>query len=167
MQGLFVLAGEFEEEVVFTTTAPAKGKALKMSISCDLDASTGSAATVIDNATIRFGEGRSLEKFQLNPSHSKLYLMQDNKAYAVVQSDAQGEMILCFKAKKDGIYTLNFSNEEITFDYLHLIDSLTGEDVDLLHSSMQAEQSYPDQPVFYTFTAKTTDNANRFRLVFY
>jgi hypothetical protein len=38
--------------------------------------------------------------------------------------------------------------------YLHLIDSLTGADVDLL-----TEPSY-------TFDAKTTDDASRFRLVF-
>jgi hypothetical protein len=39
-------------------------------------------------------------------------------------------------------------------DYLHLIDNLTGADVDLL------------QMPEYTFTAKTTDYASRFRLVF-
>jgi hypothetical protein len=39
-------------------------------------------------------------------------------------------------------------------DYLHLIDNLTGNDVDLLVSPS------------YTFKAKTSDYASRFRLVF-
>ena len=39
-------------------------------------------------------------------------------------------------------------------DYLHLIDNLTGEDTDLLAT--------PN----YTFEAKTTDFASRFRIVF-
>lgn len=50
--------------------------------------------------------------------------------------------------------TLNFSNEEMTFDYLHLIDNLTGNDIDLLASPS------------YTFEAKSDDYASRFKLMF-
>ena len=63
-----------------------------------------------------------------------------------------------FKAETDGTYTLTVSttldSQLSTVNYLHLIDNLTGADVDLLTS--------PN----YTFTAKTTDYASRFRLVF-
>ena len=41
-----------------------------------------------------------------------------------------------------------------------MIDNLTGSDVDLL--ALRQAQG----PAFYTFTAKTTDYASRFRLVF-
>ena len=48
--------------------------------------------------------------------------------------------------------TWNTHNGE--FSYLHLIDNMTGSDIDCL------------QQTEYTFTAKTTDYASRFRLVF-
>ena len=45
-------------------------------------------------------------------------------------------------------------------NYLHLIDNITGADIDLLvHELVEG-------PATYTFEAKTTDNAQRFRLVF-
>ena len=59
-----------------------------------------------------------------------------------------------FKAKENGTYTLSFSSEEVGFNYLHLIDNMTGNDVDLLATPS------------YTFSAKTSDYASRFRLVF-
>ena len=59
-------------------------------------------------------------------------------------------------------------------DYLHLIDNLTDADVDLLAIRQAQESSVPfskvgkgnSTPATYTFTAKTTDYASRFRLVF-
>ena len=57
-------------------------------------------------------------------------------------------------------------------DYLHLIDNLTGADVDLLSPAGfplckggQGGFNEPQQAT-YTFTAKTTDYASRFRLLF-
>jgi hypothetical protein len=63
-------------------------------------------------------------------------------------------MPLNFKAVKDGTYTLSVDAEELALDYLHLIDNLTGNDVDLLVSPS------------YTFEAKTSDYATRFKLLF-
>ena len=62
--------------------------------------------------------------------------------------------IVNFKAEKNDTYTLSFYNEKVTFSYLHLIDNLTGDDVDLLA-----------QP-YYSFKAKKDDYASRFKLVF-
>ena len=91
----------------------------------------------------------------LNPDNTKLYSPQANVDYAVVPAEAEvGEMPLNFKAEHNGTYTLNFTAEEVSFSYLHLIDNLTGADVDLLSTSN------------YTFSALTTDDASRFRLVF-
>ncbi|MBR7023398.1 MAG: T9SS type A sorting domain-containing protein, partial [Bacteroidales bacterium] len=59
-----------------------------------------------------------------------------------------------FRPEKNGSYTLSFTNTEVTFSYLHLIDNLTGADIDLLETSS------------YTFNAKTTDYESRFKLVF-
>ena len=59
-----------------------------------------------------------------------------------------------FKAAKNGTYTLTVNVENMDLDYLHLIDNMTGADVDLLQTNE------------YTFAAKTTDYASRFRLIF-
>ena len=61
---------------------------------------------------------------------------------------------LCFKASENGTYTLAIDADNIEMSYLHLIDNLTGTDTDLLATSN------------YTFEAKTTDYASRFRLLF-
>ena len=160
MQGVFVQTTETETAVSFTTTAPTQGRALNLSITRDRNA-------FIDNARIRFGEGRSLEKFQLNQNHSKLYIPQEGRDYAVVCSEAQGELPVDFKAEENGTYTLSLSSENMAFSYLHLIDNLTGEDVDLLHSEKLIAGEDPQSLVpTYTFTAKTTDYPSRFKLVF-
>ena len=161
MQGVFVQTTSNEENVTFTTTAPqTSGRALTISL-------TQGRGTAIDNARIRFdgpstgsGTGRGLEKFQLDPNHTKVYITQDGKDYAVAvvasNSDAiqQTELPLNFKAAKNGSYTFSFNLENMDLDYLHLIDNLNGTNVDLL--------AMPT----YTFEAKTTDYASRFKLVF-
>ncbi len=146
-QGLFVQAAEDENAITFTTTAPSKGRELNLSVS-------RARGAVIDNARIRFGEGHGLEKLQLNPNHSKLYIPQDGKDYAVVNTEAQGELPFSFKAEKSGIYTISVNLENMDVDYLHLIDNMTGVDIDLLINPS------------YTFEAKTTDHESRFKLVF-
>ena len=83
-----------------------------------------------------------------------LSIEQGGKDYAIAYAEKQGEMPLNFKAAKNGNYTLAVNTENIEMDYLHLIDNLTGSDIDLLTT--------PN----YTFGAKTTDYASRFKLVF-
>ena len=78
----------------------------------------------------------------------------DNEDYAVVTSEGMGEMPVCFKAENNGAYSLTLSTQNADFGYLHLIDNLTGADQDLLANPT------------YSFEARTSDYANRFRLVF-
>ena len=131
-------------------------------------ASTGSA-TAIDNAIVRFGEGEQLGKFHFGNPSANICIPQGGKEYAVANVNvgtdvarnvSTNEMPVNFKATKDGEYTISFNPENVEFDYLHLIDNLTGSDVDLL--ALRQAQG----PASYTFTAKTTDYASRFRLVF-
>ena len=150
-EGVFVIAQELEnnevDEVVFTTTAPAKtGNRLALNLS--------QGNNVIDRAFIRFGECRQMPKLQFNQNSTKVYIPMDDKDYAVVRAEEIGEMPVNFKAESNGTYSLNFSNDNVEFAYLHLIDNLTGNDVDLL------------QTPSYSFEAKTTDYENRFKLVF-
>jgi len=114
----------------------------------------------IDNAIVSFNEEDHLEKFVFNADLSKLYIPQNGHDYAITFFEKQGEMPLNFKATEDGEYTITVNPENVEMAYLHLIDNLTGEDVDLLAPEPV------EGPVSYTFTAKTTDYASRFRLVF-
>ncbi len=109
---------------------------------------------LIDCARVRFDEGGMLPKFQLNPNNTKLYIPQGTKDYAVVRSANEGEMPVSFKASKNGTYTLSINTENVEMSYLHLFDNKTGADIDLLATPS------------YSFEAKTTDYASRFRLVF-
>ncbi|MBR3491847.1 MAG: T9SS type A sorting domain-containing protein [Bacteroidales bacterium] len=107
-----------------------------------------------DFARIRFGEGSNLEKFMLNPENTKIYFTMDNEEYAVVYTESIGEMPLYFKAAANGTYTFTVNADDMEMDYLHLIDNLTGNDIDLLAVSS------------YSFEAKKSDYANRFKLVY-
>ena len=78
----------------------------------------------------------------------------EGKDYAVVSASEMGELPVSFKAESNGNYTLSLNAQEVSFAYLHLIDNMTGKDQDML--------SNPS----YTFDARTTDYANRFKLVF-
>ena len=73
-------------------------------------------------------------------------------------------MPLNFEATENEEYTISIKAENAEFDYLHLIDNLTGTDIDLLPLCKGGKGD--SQPATYTFTAKTTDYASRFRLVF-
>lgn len=121
-------------------------------------------AVRLDKAIVSFSGGARLEKFIFNTDLSKLYIPQGGKDYAIVSfgRDAKSgvstidinEIPVNFEAAKDGTYTLSFSNEDVEFSCLHLIDNLTGADIDLL--------SQPE----YTFEAKYSDYPSRFKLVF-
>ena len=146
MEGVFVIAEEDEESLTFTTESQNKRASLALNLS--------QGHGIIDRAIVRFDEGRTLPKFQINKNSTKLYIPMDNVDYAVVRSEGMGEKPVNFKAEKNGTYTLSFSAEEVSFAYLHLIDNMTGTDVDLLANPS------------YSFEASTTDYASRFKLVF-
>ena len=148
MEGIFVIAESDDDEVTFTPSTSSKSFE---QIAINLLKNRGN---VIDRAVVRFGECRQLPKFQLNPRNTKIYVTEGDKDYAVVRSAAEAEMPVSFRASENGTYTLAVEAENVEMNYLHLIDNLTGMDVDLL------------QTPSYTFQAKTTDYASRFKLVF-
>ena len=151
-EGIFVVVTE-SGSVTFQTTDPAVTSVGPNNSMINLSLSQN-RGSVIDNARIRFGEGSNLPKLNLLGEGTMLYIPQGSKDYSVVYSNGQGEMPVNFKATENGSYTLSFSTENAEMDYLHLIDNMTGADVDLL------------QTPSYTFNARTTDYASRFRLVF-
>jgi len=149
MEGIFVLAAENETEMTFTTEpepAGSKGSMVSLNVS--------RANRVLDRTVVRFGGDRVLPKFQLRATSTKLYIPMEGKDYAVVSAEAMGEMPVNFRAEKSGSYTISAKGEEVNFTYLHLIDNMTGADVDLLATPS------------YSFDASTTDYESRFRLLF-
>ena len=124
LEGVFYQASE-SGIVYFTRNAPAKsGGRLNLFVN--------QGGNVVDNVIIQFGKGNTLEKFSLSENGSKLFITMEGKDYAVVNSDSEGEMLVSFKAEKSGSYTLSFFVEEMSFSYLHLVDTQTGADIDLL-----------------------------------
>ncbi len=159
MEGIFALATEAGQEATFTRVVPGENSIAPTDGILNVNLMSNEAATRkgnsrIDMARLRFGHGNKLGKLNLFRSNATVFFPQDGKDYSVMYADAQGEMPLHFKTEKNGTYTLGFSTEDISFGYLHLIDNLTGNDVDLLATPS------------YTFDARTTDYASRFRLVF-
>lgn len=152
MGGLMVQATGVGQSITYSRTQPNKGSGiLNMSVTKVLS-SKGDA--LLDRARVRFGNGRNLEKFQLNPNHTKIYIPEDGKDYAVVYANGAGTIPVNFKAESNGRYNISFTTEEVGFNYLHLIDNRNGNDVDLLETP------------YYAFDAQSTDYASRFTLVF-
>lgn len=155
MEGIFVQATASGQSFTFTRTNPDTDNGtgnLNISVAQNVNSRDAHAST--DNAIVRFGNANTLEKFSLRENSTKMYIPQDSKKYAVVSAEASGTLPLNLKVEKTGSYTISFSNEDVEFTYLHLIDGITGEDIDLL-----VEDSY-------TFNASVRDRENRFTLVF-
>ena len=108
----------------------------------------------MDRAIVSFNEGDELPKFYFGESLANITIPQNGEDYSIVSAEAQGELPLNFKTNENGSYTLRFSSLNTEFSYLHLIDNLTGNDVDLLETPS------------YTFDARHTDYASRFKIVF-
>ena len=119
----------------------------------DRDGSSTSAAQV-DNAIISLNETDPLQKFVFNEDNAKLYIPNGDKEYAIVSTEAKGEMPLNFKPSQDGTFTLTVLPESVKMGYLFLIDNMTGTHINLLTT--------PN----YTFEAKTDDYESRFKLLF-
>ena len=138
------------ESVTFSKEALDK----KVSIVAKLTTMDAKGERVIDQARVCFDEADQLTKFTMGQGTARLYIPQGNRNYAVACANGQNEMPLNFKAAQNGTYTLDFKVEDMETDYLHLIDNMTGADVDLLTTPS------------YTFESSTDDYEARFKLVF-
>lgn len=103
-----------------------------------------------DVAYAVFGDRYGLKKIEHRSADAPmLYIPQNNRRYAVaMMSDDTKSFNLNFKAMTIGSYTLSYKSKG-DFDYVHVIDCLTGEDIDMLQGE-------------YSFIATPGDNENRF-----
>ncbi len=113
------------------------------------------ADKMLDRAYLKTNEGEGLGKMEMGRPSVSLYFRQDNGEYAIaVRQEGVTEYQLGFQTERKGTFTIVSDLLETDCSYLHLIDQLAGEDIDLL-----TEPSY-------TFEAKVTDDIARFKLVF-
>lgn len=138
------------ESVSFSKTAAKNEPGLTLSVA----KANMRGYAIVDQAKVCFDEKDRLAKYTLNEHGGKLYIPQNGQEYAVACANGQSEIPVNFKTAKDGTYTLSIENESLELGYLHLIDNLTGNEVDLLATPS------------YTFEAKTSNYASRFRLLF-
>ncbi len=147
---IMVQAQGTDETVAFSKTALRNQPNVTVSVAkADM---RGNA--IIDKARIGFEPSYRLAKFDFSESNSQLYIPQNGQEFAVAYANEETEMPINFKATQKGTYTLSFETEDLELNYLHLIDNLTGNDVDLLATPT------------YTFEANTSDYTTRFRLLF-
>ena len=146
MNGIFVKATAANQNVTFSQNSEGKSQ-----VAINVLKDRGAA---IDRAIVRFDENSILPKFMLDSNNTKIYIPQSGSQYAVISSDNVNSLPVNFKAKANGTYTINVDITEVRMEYLHLIDNMTGADIDLLVQ--------PD----YQFTATNHDYEARFTLVF-
>ena len=103
---------------------------------------------------IKLDEGVSMPMPDVMGEHSNLYLTRDGKPYTMLVRDGANTIDLSFKVRSEGRHILKAETQGLALDYLHLIDSKTGTDIDLLAT--------PE----YAFEAQLGDYASRFQLVF-
>ena len=150
-EGFFVQASEANQNLVFNN-ASRSTKSREQSPFICVEASNG---TDMDRAYVQIGKGNTLRKMNIDDNHHKVYVMHEGKDFATATiAEPVGVLPLNFEAEQNGIYSFRVSTKNLNVTYLHLVDNMTGVDIDLLET--------PN----YTFNAKTTDYASRFKLVF-
>ena len=109
-----------------------------------------------DQAYVYFGQGIGLDKVKsIALDAPSLAVRNGNGDFAIAHCDKKSDAVeLVFTTPDEGSFTMDVNVIAGDFDYLHLIDSLIGVDVDLLATPS------------YIFEASARDDASRFRLVF-
>ena len=106
-----------------------------------------------DEAYVLFKKGHGLNKIEhRNAEIPMLYVISEGENYAIADMPDNTDVInLGFEAKTMGQYTISLKAEG-QYSYMHLIDKLTGNDIDML-----VEDSYP-------FVGSQNDRHDRFVL---
>lgn len=109
-----------------------------------------------DRAFAYFSEGIGLEKVgNISESLPTLSIRNNGTDYAIAHVGEQcEEMDVIFNNSRNDDFTIEIELKDIDFEYLHLIDNATGNDIDLL-----IEPSY-------TFHTTGNEIDNRFKIIF-
>ena len=149
MHGIMVYAENATETVTFTPANSSKGEDDSQIIALNLSRGNGD---IIDRVMVRMDECSTLPKYVLNPNNAHMSAVVDGEEYAVVNGTNASIIPVNFKADMLREFTLSVDIQGVEMDYLHLIDRLSGEDIDML-----LENSY-------TFVGAPDDMTDRFVL---
>ena len=150
-QGFLVQASTKGQDLVFNPSGSKSKRGFDPAFIC-IEASDGSFT---DRAYVQFNKGNTLHKMTLSDSHVQISVRQSKDDYAAINVNTENHALpLNFKAAHNGTHTLSIGIVNLDLDYLHLVDNLTGADIDLLQNPS------------YSFEAQTNDYASRFKLVF-
>ena len=109
--------------------------------------------TTVEVNRPEFGGGHKMEK--LHESKGLIYAHLENESFQTLFTPVGTNVVpVRFIPNEDGMFTLNWNTLHGEFSYLHLIDNITGVDVDCLTNDE------------YKFEGKTSDYKSRFKLVF-
>ena len=106
-----------------------------------------------DLAYVKLTDGVSMPLLSFKGKHSPLWLNHEGKPYIMLVRDQAEAIDLCYQPN-NGHHTLIIDAKGLDLGYLHLIDHLTGADIDLLQN--------PN----YRFDSSSSDYKARFQLVF-
>ena len=98
----------------------------------------------LDRIIVGFDERTELPKYYMKESTTVIYVSQPDRDYAVVQGSATNVFPVSFKTEHFGTYTLSADLGGASVSYMHLIDKVTGADVDML---LEGEYSFIGAPV--------------------
>lgn len=145
-QGILVQANDDGAIPMTNTISKGSSKAGKNSVSF-----TVANGKYEDVAYAMIDKGSGLNKIEhLNENIPMVYIRHNDEDYAVaVLNEATRAFNLCFQTNTTGRYTLKVKVDG-EFRYLHLLDCITGEDIDLLKDNE------------YSFIASNVDDENRF-----
>ena len=118
-----------------------------------IDGNNNRAITTVELGRPDRGGAKLMRELKWAKCHVYCHYEDEDWTIAFTQPGLT-EVAIRFEAYEDGEFTMKWDAENGEFHYLHLIDNMTGVDVDCL-----AETEY-------RFTATTGDFRSRFRLVF-
>ena len=107
-----------------------------------------------DKAYVKMNEGVSMPLFALNGKNPRLSINHEGKRYIMLVRDDVHHINLNYQPSRTGQHTFSVDAEGLNLDYLHLVDHLTGADVDMLAIPI------------YSFESHSTDYSARFQLRF-
>lgn len=109
-----------------------------------------------DRTYVYFGQGVGLDKKNdFDAQVPNLWIRDNGHDYAIAHvEDTDESLELCFSNRKEGDFTLAITTSDTEFEYLQLIDRVTGVTVDLMKQSV------------YTFHSDRNEGTKRFTLAF-
>jgi len=107
-----------------------------------------------EQAFVKLSEGVGMPTASFNNKRSSVYLSHEGKSFIMLPKDNDDPIDLHYQPSREGQHQLQVNIHDAELPYLHLIDRLTGNDIDLIA-----------QPT-YAFHSGANDYAGRFQLCF-